>query len=206
MFKSIHFLALINIFSLGLSQPWRNEKIIRHWELNQGQLNGLGTLIASKIDIPRPFKSNQQSSQALQLQKQENHKQIVQPFIETSKQDKFKYFSQIQPNFNKPVQQRRPLQLPEGPYLIQQQTITSSGEVIIENLIGGIIFDCSAHPTGHWRDSKFCDVFHACVYGQQKKTYSCPFVGENTFFDEINHKCEFVRSNPSGCMSKTFFH
>ena len=77
---------------------------------------------------------------------------------------------------------------------------------IIENLIGGVTYSCDGKPTGHFRDSHFCDVFHACVFGQQQKTYACPFVGEAQYFDEESRKCEFVRSNPEGCTSKVFFH
>lgn len=81
-----------------------------------------------------------------------------------------------------------PVLPPGAVYPIQQPTITNTGETIIENLIGGIPFDCRGKPTGHWRDHRFCDVFHACVFGIQRKTYSCPFVGERTYFDEISRR------------------
>ncbi|CAF1002984.1 unnamed protein product [Brachionus calyciflorus] len=90
------------------------------------------------------------------------------------------------PQFNQPMHPQPQLTpfLPYNPFPIQQKTQTSSGEVIIENLIGGLPFNCLNKPTGHFRDSFFCDVFHACVYGQQRKTYSCPFVGELVYFDD----------------------
>jgi hypothetical protein len=86
-----------------------------------------------------------------------------------------------------------PLPLPTigGPagFPIQQPTITNTGETIIETLVGGIPFDCAGRPSGHWRDGKFCDIFHACVFGYQRKTYACPFsYGERTFFSEITRR------------------
>ncbi|CAF1084973.1 unnamed protein product, partial [Brachionus calyciflorus] len=84
-----------------------------------------------------------------------------------------------------------PLVVPSGPYPIQSPTITSNGETIIETLVGGLPFNCLGKPTGHYRDNHFCDVFHACVYGQQRKTYSCPFVGEAQYFDDVTRRCEF---------------
>lgn len=171
MIKLISVLAIISVFRPSSQQIWNN---VKPWDPRQ--MNGLGTLIASKIDRP-------------------------------SKSDASKLFTNPQaPTFYRPVPPSVPIQIPAGPYLIQQQTITSSGETIIENLIGGIPFDCSTRPTGHWRDSIYCDIFHACVFGQQKKTYSCPFVGEHTYFDDYTHKCEFVRANPSGCSSNAFLH
>ncbi|CAF0833475.1 unnamed protein product [Brachionus calyciflorus] len=92
------------------------------------------------------------------------------------------------------------------PYSIQQQTFTPSGQIITENLIGGIPFNCLNKPTGHFRDSFFCDVFHACVYGQQRKTYSCPYVGELLYFDDYTKKCEFIRNNPYGCLQNNFLN
>ena len=94
----------------------------------------------------------------------------------------------------------------QKPFPIQQPTLTSTGEVIIENLLGGIAFNCLGRITGHYRDNHFCDVFHACVHGQQQKTYTCPFVGESTYFDESTRRCEFVRNNPLACHSKAFYH
>ncbi|RNA02880.1 Chitinase 3 [Brachionus plicatilis] len=92
------------------------------------------------------------------------------------------------------------------PFQIQQPTIATSGQVIIENLLGGVPFNCLGKPSGHYRDNNFCDVFHACVHGYQRKTYTCPFVGEAQYFDQATQKCEFVRNNPTGCASKAFYH
>lgn len=91
------------------------------------------------------------------------------------------------------------------PYPIKQETFTNTGEKIIENLIGGIPFDCTTRPTGHWRDENYCDIFHACVYGQRRKTYVCPIVGERTFFDEVTKKCEFINQNPTACSKNQFY-
>ena len=75
-----------------------------------------------------------------------------------------------------------------GPFAIQQPGISNTGEAIIENLVGGIPFDCRGRPTGHFRDTRFCDIFHACVFGSQRKTYACPIVGERTYYDEITRR------------------
>ena len=94
--------------------------------------------------------------------------------------------------------------VPVGAYPIQQPVVSSQGDIIIENTIGGIPFDCRGRPTGHWRDTRFCDIFHACVHGYHRKTYACPIVGERTYFDEITKRCEFVSRNPAGCAVNVF--
>ncbi len=53
-----------------------------------------------------------------------------------------------------------------------------------EELIEGIKFDCLGRPDGHYRDYLYCDVFHACISNERKKTYSCAHVGERTYFDD----------------------
>lgn len=92
------------------------------------------------------------------------------------------------------------------PFQIQQPTIATNGQIIFENLLGGVPFNCLGRPSGHYRDNNFCDVFHACVHGYQRKTYTCPFVGEAQYFNEITQRCEFIRNNPLGCASKAFYH
>jgi len=94
--------------------------------------------------------------------------------------------------------------VPAGPYPIQTPVVSAQGELIVESTIGGIPFDCRGRPTGHWRDTRFCDIFHACVHGYQRKTYACPIVGERTYFDEITKKCEFISKNPLGCTVNVF--
>ena len=54
--------------------------------------------------------------------------------------------------------------------------------------MGGISFDCSYLPSGHFRDDRLCDIYHACVHGFHRKTYLCPYMGEHTYFDEITQK------------------
>ncbi|RNA27470.1 hypothetical protein BpHYR1_025774, partial [Brachionus plicatilis] len=93
-----------------------------------------------------------------------------------------------------------------NPFPIQQPAIGIDGQVIIENLLGGVAFNCWGRQSGHYRDTYFCDVFHACVHGYQRKTYSCPFVGETQYFNEVTQKCEFFRKNPLACASKVFYH
>lgn len=88
---------------------------------------------------------------------------------------------------------------------VQKPVMSYTGEIIIENTVGGVNFDCSGLPTGHWRDPNYCDVFHACVHGYHRKTYACPIVGHRTYFDEHAQKCEFVHVNPSGCSAQKYF-
>lgn len=85
------------------------------------------------------------------------------------------------------------------PFAIEQPVVAANGELVVEQTIGGIPFNCVHLPTGHWRDPNFCDIFHACVHGYQRKSYACPIVGERTYFDEITQKCEFVHHNPHAC-------
>lgn len=77
---------------------------------------------------------------------------------------------------------------PIAPFPIQKPVVSHTGQIIIENTLGGISFDCRFLPTGHWRDTNFCDVYHACVHGYQRKTYTCPIVGERTYFDEFTQR------------------
>ncbi len=74
------------------------------------------------------------------------------------------------------------------PFTIQQPVLSHTGEIIIENTLGGVDFDCSYLPSGHFRDNQFCDVYHACVHGFRRKTYTCPIVGKRTYFDEITQR------------------
>jgi hypothetical protein len=57
-------------------------------------------------------------------------------------------------------------------------------ESVKEDLVSGIQFDCQTKPAGHWRDTRFCDIYHACINGQQKKTYKCAQISERVYFDE----------------------
>ena len=57
-----------------------------------------------------------------------------------------------------------------------------------EELVTGIPFDCRRKSNGHWKDSRYCDVFHACIGGEQKKTYSCAQLGERIYFDETTKR------------------
>jgi hypothetical protein len=74
-----------------------------------------------------------------------------------------------------------------------------------DSQITGIFFDCKNKPTGFYRDHFFCDIFHVCVGQQQKKTYSCPQIADQFYFDDILKRCEFTEKNPSGCMSNNYF-
>lgn len=61
------------------------------------------------------------------------------------------------------------------------ETTQSSSE---EMIITGIPFDCTGKPTGFYKDNNYCDIFHVCVSFQQKKTYGCPQIGDQFFYDE----------------------
>ncbi len=49
-------------------------------------------------------------------------------------------------------------------------------------------FDCKGRIDGHWRDVRYCDVFHACIAGEQKRSYACFQVGERFYFDDASQK------------------
>jgi hypothetical protein len=49
-------------------------------------------------------------------------------------------------------------------------------------------FDCKGRLDGHWRDIRYCDVFHACIAGEQKRSYACYQVGERFYFDDVSQK------------------
>jgi len=93
----------------------------------------------------------------------------------------------------------------EAAFAIQRPVMSYTGEIIIENTVGGLNFDCRGLPTGHWRDPSYCDVFHACVHGYHRKSYACPIVGHRTYFDEHAQKCEFAHFNPNACSSQKYF-
>ncbi len=80
--------------------------------------------------------------------------------------------------------------------------VTSTTE---ELLIVGIPFDCTNKATGFYKDTQFCDIFHVCVNFQQRKTYGCPQIGDQFFYDENLKMCEFTSRNPTGCPSNTYY-
>jgi hypothetical protein len=53
-----------------------------------------------------------------------------------------------------------------------------------QQILTNIPFECGGRPDGFWRDLRYCDVFHACVGGEQKRSYGCPQVGERFYFDD----------------------
>lgn len=57
-----------------------------------------------------------------------------------------------------------------------------------QKLILNVPFDCKGRIDGHWRDSRYCDVFHACLAGEQKRSYGCNQVGERFYFDDASQK------------------
>jgi hypothetical protein len=87
-----------------------------------------------------------------------------------------------------PVPQPMPTQTPYGGGGGGNGNQNQGGITLPENLITGISFDCTGKPTGPNRDTKYCDIFHACVYGQQQKTYACPQIGDRFFFDQATQR------------------
>lgn len=74
-----------------------------------------------------------------------------------------------------------------------------------EELINGILFDCTGKPNGHYRDYIYCDIFHACISNERKKTYSCAHMGQRTYFDDTTKRCEFLSNKPSVCLHNLFY-
>ncbi|CAF3242334.1 unnamed protein product [Rotaria sp. Silwood2] len=74
-----------------------------------------------------------------------------------------------------------------------------------QKVIVNVPFDCKGHIDGHWRDLRYCDVFHACLAGEQKRSYGCNQIGERFYFDDTSQKCEFASRNLNGCQSNQYF-
>lgn len=55
----------------------------------------------------------------------------------------------------------------------------------VVNDLQSIKFDCTGKPTGPNKDPKYCDVYHACVFGKQSKVYACDQLGDRFYYDEI---------------------
>ena len=74
-----------------------------------------------------------------------------------------------------------------------------------QKIVLNVAFDCKGRIDGHWRDTRYCDVFHACLAGEQKRSYGCNQVGERFYFDDASQKCEFASRNAAGCSSNQYF-
>jgi hypothetical protein len=57
-----------------------------------------------------------------------------------------------------------------------------------QKVIVNVPFDCKGRIDGHWRDTRYCDIFHACIAGEQKRSYGCNQIGERFFFDDASQK------------------
>ncbi|CAF4645617.1 unnamed protein product, partial [Rotaria magnacalcarata] len=57
-----------------------------------------------------------------------------------------------------------------------------------QKVILDVVFDCKGRIDGHWRDTRYCDVFHACLAGEQKRSYGCNQIGEKFYFDDVSQK------------------
>ena len=60
--------------------------------------------------------------------------------------------------------------------------------VLNQKLVLDVSFDCRGRIDGHWRDTRYCDVFHACIAGEQKRSYGCNQIGERFYFDDASQK------------------
>ncbi|CAF4034358.1 unnamed protein product, partial [Adineta steineri] len=74
-----------------------------------------------------------------------------------------------------------------------------------QKVIVNVPFDCKGRIDGHWRDTRYCDVFHACIAGEQKRSYGCNQIGERFYFDDASQKCEFASRNQNGCQSNQYY-
>lgn len=68
--------------------------------------------------------------------------------------------------------------------LILLPTLPPQNQKVITN----VPFDCKGRIDGHWRDARYCDIFHACLAGEQKRSYGCNQVGERFYFDDASQK------------------
>ncbi|UJR18059.1 hypothetical protein I4U23_004959 [Adineta vaga] len=76
---------------------------------------------------------------------------------------------------------------------------------INQSVLTNVPFECRGRLDGFWRDLRYCDVFHACVAGEQKRSYGCPQVGERFYFDDKTQRCEFASKDASGCQGNQYF-
>ncbi|CAF4763326.1 unnamed protein product [Rotaria socialis] len=74
-----------------------------------------------------------------------------------------------------------------------------------QKVVVDVPFDCKGRIDGHWRDVRYCDIFHACIAGEQKRSYGCNQIGEKFYFDDASQKCEFTSRTPSGCQSNQYY-
>ena len=57
-----------------------------------------------------------------------------------------------------------------------------------QKVIVNVPYDCKGRIDGHWRDTRYCDVFHACIAGEQKRSYACTQIQEQFYFDDATQK------------------
>ena len=57
-----------------------------------------------------------------------------------------------------------------------------------QKVVVNVPFDCKGRLDGHWRDTRYCDIFHACIAGEQKRSYGCYQVGDRFYFDDATQK------------------
>ncbi|CAF0933581.1 unnamed protein product [Didymodactylos carnosus] len=74
-----------------------------------------------------------------------------------------------------------------------------------QKVVVNVQFDCKGRIDGHWRDTRYCDVFHACIAGEQRRSYGCNQVAERFFFDDVTQRCEFTSQNPNGCQANQYY-
>ncbi|CAF1014887.1 unnamed protein product [Rotaria sordida] len=74
-----------------------------------------------------------------------------------------------------------------------------------QQILTNMPFECRGRLDGFWRDLRYCDVFHACVAGEQVRSYGCPQVGERFYFSDTTQRCEFTSQNPGGCQANQYY-
>ncbi|CAM4841736.1 unnamed protein product [Rotaria magnacalcarata] len=74
-----------------------------------------------------------------------------------------------------------------------------------QHVLTNIPFECKGRLDGFWRDLRYCDVFHACIAGEHKRSYGCPQFGEKFYFDEKAQICDFAFNKTGVCETNNYY-
>ncbi|CAF4427446.1 unnamed protein product [Rotaria socialis] len=74
-----------------------------------------------------------------------------------------------------------------------------------QHVLTNIPFECKGRLDGFWRDLRYCDVFHACIAGEHKRSYGCPQFGEKFYFDEKAQICDFAFNKTGVCETNDYY-
>jgi hypothetical protein len=197
-------LAVVILVSVADAQYWKsnnNNKMVKQWQEMEAQGLEKFPAVNNQAEKTKTAETADKKASIDQQQGSNSKTGGVQKSFAVAGQPIV-----ASPAFGSSFQPQAAAVVQRGPFAIQQPAIGATGEIIIENLVGGIPYNCIGRPSGHYRDNRFADIFHACVHGSQRKTYACPIVGERTYFDEVTRRCEFVNRNPNCCVNVSFYH